>query len=271
MPADIKKLQGEWLITSLHMDGQKSPDSVFSDAKIIVKGTKFTSITMGTTYKGSIELDETKSPKAVDLNFTAGPEKGCRNLGIYELEGDTWKLCLATRGPVRPKNFSTKPGDGVALEILKRESAATNSAAGSKAASAKTKPAKPSKKSAAASGPATELEGEWQMLTAVMNGQPLEKQFAAFGKRVTRGNETTVFTGPQMLMKVTFTLDRSKFPNEIDYVIVQGMNAGKTQLGIFELNGPMLKLCFAAPGNPRPDAFSSAHGDSRTFTTWRKK
>src|ERR1019366_6726666 len=211
-----------------------------------------------------------KSPKTVDLNFTAGPEKGYRNLGIYELAGDTWKLCLATRGPIRPKNFSTKPGDGVALETLVRASAATISAA-SKAASAKTKSAKPSQKSAAPSGPATELEGEWQMLTAVMNGQPLEEKFAAFGKRVTRGNETTVFTGPQMLMKVTFTLDRSKSPNAIDYVIVQGMNAGKTQLGIFELNGPMLKLCFAAPGNPRPDAFSSAPGDSRTFTTWRKR
>lgn len=265
MPTDIKKLQGEWHITSLQMDGQNSPDSVFSDAKIIVKGTKFTSITMGTTYKGSIELDETKSPKTVDLNFTAGPEKGYRNFGIYELADDTWKLCLATRGPVRPKTFTTKPGDGVALETLVRASAA------SKAASTKTKIAKSSQKSAAPSGPATELEGEWQMLTAVMNGQPLEEKFAAFGKRVTRGNETTVFTGPQMLMKVTFTLDRSKSPNAIDYVIVQGMNAGKTQLGIFQLDGPTLKLCFAAPGNPRPDSFSSAPGDSRTYTTWRKK
>jgi len=270
MPTDLKKLQGEWLITSLQMDGQNTPDSVFSDAKIVVKGSKFTSITMGTTYKGSIELDDAKSPKTVDLNFTAGPEKGYRNLGIYELEGDTWKLCLATRGPVRPKNFSTKPGDGVALEILVRASAATKSAA-SKTVPTKSKSAKPSQKSAAATGTATELEGEWQMLSAVMNGQPLEEKFAAFGKRITRGNETTVFTGPQMLMKVTFTLDRSKSPNAIDYVNVQGLNAGKTQLGIFELNGPVLKLCFAAPGNPRPRDFSSAPGDSRTFSTWRKK
>ena len=270
MPADIKKLQGEWLITSMEMDGRNSPEAVFSDAKIVVKGTKFTSVTMGTTYKGEITLDEKKSPKNVDLNFTGGPEKGYRNLGIYELDGGTWKLCLATRGPNRPKTFSTKPGDGVAFEILKRASAVKKSAA-AKISSEKTKTAKASQKSSAPAGPATELEGEWQMLTAVMNGQPLEKKFAAFGKRITKGNETTVYTGPQMLMKVTFTLDRSKSPKAVDYVVVQGMNAGKAQLGIFELNGAELKLCFGGPGQPRPEDFSSAPGDSRTFTTWRKK
>jgi len=270
MPTDIKKLQGEWLITSLEMDGQNSPDSVFSDAKIVVRGTRFTSFTMGTTYKGEIKLDEKKSPKNVDLNFTGGPEKGYRNLGIYELDGDTWKLCLATRGPVRPKTFSTKPGDGVAFEILKRASAAKKSA-GAKTAKEKTISPKTSQKSAGSVTPVTELEGEWQMLTAVMNGQPLEKKFAVFGKRVTHGNETTVFTGPQMLMKVTFTLDRSKSPTAIDYQVVQGQNAGKSQLGIFELSGGDLKLCFAAPGQPRPGNFASVPGDSRTFTTWRKK
>jgi len=270
VPADIKKLQGEWLITSLEMDGQNSPDSVFSDAKIVVKGARFTSVTMGTMYKGNITLDEKKSPKSVDLNFTAGPEKGYRNLGIYELAGDTWKLCLATRGPVRPEKFSTKPGDGVAFEILVRASAAKKSNAG-KGDLAKTKLPKASQKSAGSGVSVTELEGEWQMLTAVMNGQPLEKKFAAFGKRVTRGDETTVFTGPQILMKVTFTLDRSKSPMAIDYQIVQGQNAGKSQLGIFKLSGSDLRLCFGGPGQPRPEEFSSAPGDSRTFTTWRKK
>jgi uncharacterized protein (TIGR03067 family) len=266
MSADLKKLQGEWHITAIQMDGQNSPDTVFSDGRIVVKGNRFTSVTKGATYKGSIELDEKKSPKAVDLLFTAGPEKGYRNPGIYELDGDTWKLCLATRGPVRPKNFSTKPGDGVAFEILTRASAALKAAA-AKSAGSKKKSAEKS----FPSGPATELEGEWQMLTAVMNGQALEPKFAAFGKRITTGNETTVYTGPQILMKVTFTLDKSKSPNAIDYVIVQGQNAGKTQLGIIELNGPTLKLCFAAPDQPRPKDFSSTPGDSRTSTTWRKK
>jgi uncharacterized protein (TIGR03067 family) len=162
------------------------------------------------------------------------------------------------------------PGDGLSLVILVYASVSTKSAR-ERGAPAKTKLAKSPKKSPAPAGPVTELEGEWQMLTAVMNGQPLEEKLAAFGNRITRGNETTVFTGPQMLMKVTFTLDRSESPHTIDYVNVQGLNAGKTQLGIFELNGPILKLCFAAPGSSRPDDFSSAPGDSRTYTTWRKK
>lgn len=96
--------------------------------------------------------------------FTAGLEKGNRNLGIYELDGDTWKLCLAMRVPNRPKSFATTPGDGLALETCTRASAATESKP-AKSASAKENSAQ---KSAAAGGPATELEGEWQMIPAVI-------------------------------------------------------------------------------------------------------
>jgi uncharacterized protein (TIGR03067 family) len=271
VPDGLKKLQGEWLITSLQMDGNELPESVFSGGKIIVKKSVFTSIAMGSTYEGSVALDESKSPKTFDLLFTAGPEKGNRNLGIYELDGDVWKICIATRGPNRPKTFATKPGDGIALETLTRANGVTKSAP-VKSASKKSSSAKKDSAPKSAVDPAvTELEGEWQMLTAVMNGQPLEKKFAAFGKRITKGNETIVYTGPQILMKVTFTLDRSKSPNAIDYQTTQGMHAGKTQLGIYEINCSELKLCFAAPGQPRPNNFSSAPGDNRTFTTWRKK
>jgi len=268
--ADLKRLQGEWHITSLEMDGHQMPSDVFSGGRISVKKSVFTSMGMGSTYEGSVTLDESKSPKTFDLLFTAGPEKGNRNLGIYELDGDAWKICLATRGPNRPKNFATKPGDGVALETLTRSSAVTGSAKSASQKPASTEKASP-KKSIAVNADVTELEGEWQMLTAVMNGQPLEKKFAEFGRRITVGNDTTVYTGPQVLMKVTFTLDRSKSPNAIDYTVVQGQYAGKTQFGIYEINCSVLTLCFAAPGNPRPSDFSSQPGDFRTVTTWRKK
>jgi len=47
-------------------------------------------------------------------------EKGNTNPGIYELDADTWKICIATRGAVRPSSFASSPGSGFALETLMR-------------------------------------------------------------------------------------------------------------------------------------------------------
>ena len=54
----------------------------------------------------------TTKPKMVDLTFTAGPEKGKTSLGIYEVDGDTWKICLGLAGKGRPKEFTTKAQSG---------------------------------------------------------------------------------------------------------------------------------------------------------------
>jgi hypothetical protein len=42
-------------------------------------------------------------------------------LGIYELDGDTYKLCGDMQGKSRPTEFAVKPGSGFVLEVLKRE------------------------------------------------------------------------------------------------------------------------------------------------------
>ena len=65
-------------------------------------------------------MDATAIPKAVNLNFTTGPEKGNTNFGIYELDGDNWRICLNTRGTTRPRTFAAEAGTGIALEVLKR-------------------------------------------------------------------------------------------------------------------------------------------------------
>ena len=89
---DLDRLQGSWNITSLEVDGQKMPAP--GGARIVICGTRFQSLGMGAVYEGTVGVDGKKKPKTFDLTFTAGPEKGNRSLGIYELKGDNWKLCL---------------------------------------------------------------------------------------------------------------------------------------------------------------------------------
>ena len=106
------------------MDGQTIPAAALDGARITIQGGRFVSSGMGAAYEGTIALDAAKTPKTIDMKFTAGPEQGNTNLGIYEIDQDAWRLCLATRGTERPKTFATQPGTGLAMEILKRNAGA---------------------------------------------------------------------------------------------------------------------------------------------------
>src|SRR5215471_15570864 len=158
---DLDGLQGTWDVVALELDGQEM-GAVPPDACIQVKGSRFTTSGMGAEYTGDVTLDPTANPKTFDLLFRTGPEKGNTALAIYELDGDSWKMCLTTRGGKRPAKFATKSGTGLALQTAVR--------AGSKAKTA----AKASPVAAPPGDPAPELEGEWTAVSIVMDGRPLE-------------------------------------------------------------------------------------------------
>ncbi|HYL77809.1 MAG TPA: TIGR03067 domain-containing protein, partial [Bryobacteraceae bacterium] len=243
MKTDLEKLQGTWNIVELEMDGLAMGDS--GDARIVVKGERFTTVSMGAAYEGTVRVDEAQSPKTLDLKFTKGPEKGNVNYGIYELDGDTWKICLNTQGKRRPKKFTTSGGSGLALEILKR----------GRAKAKKVEIPLPD----FTVEPAPELEGEWVMVSCVQSGQALEDGYLKFGKRVAKDNETTVTMAGRVQVKARYTVDRTKKPMTMDYFLA----GGATQLGIYELDGKTLKVCFAKAGKERPKDFASARGDGR--------
>jgi uncharacterized protein (TIGR03067 family) len=263
MRDDLELLQGTWNVTSLEVEGQQMPDNMLGDAEILIKGKRFTSTGMGAIYEGTLKLDPSASPPQLDMKFDAGPEKGNTNLGIYKVSGNSLKLCIATRGSVRPSRFASTPGSGFALEVLTRgNSKAANQ---KKSASKKVVPA-----ASRGSGPATEFEGEWQMVSGVMNGAAMEQSTVQWVRRVSTGDETTVYAGPQVMLKARFKSDPSKSPKTVDYVNTAGANKGKTQLGIYELKGDLLRVCMAAPGSERPTRFESMRGDGATFTEWRR-
>ena len=53
--------------------------------------------------------------------MTDGPTKGKTQLGIYEVDGDTFRSCFASPGAERPTDFSSKPGEARTVSIWKRE------------------------------------------------------------------------------------------------------------------------------------------------------
>jgi len=70
-----------------------------------------------TSKQGTIRLDATKHPTQMDTIST----KKEVMLGIYELDGDHYKVCFAPTGKPRPSEFASRPGSGNFLQVWKRK------------------------------------------------------------------------------------------------------------------------------------------------------
>jgi uncharacterized protein (TIGR03067 family) len=110
---DHAALQGEWEIVSAESNGEPPPPGFLNQAKLTFSGDKAT--LMG--KESRFELDASKTPRQID--FILGKS---RQWGIYELDGDSLKLCVCAKPPEdRPKEFKTKPRTDHTLFVMKRK------------------------------------------------------------------------------------------------------------------------------------------------------
>jgi uncharacterized protein (TIGR03067 family) len=72
--------------------------------------------------EGTIKLEPSESPKAINFIIKAGPDKGKTQLGIYQFDGESLKICVAKAGDTeRPSSFTTKPNSENASVVMKRK------------------------------------------------------------------------------------------------------------------------------------------------------
>jgi uncharacterized protein (TIGR03067 family) len=70
---------------------------------------------------GTLKLDETQKPKTMDATDTEGDDVGKVVKAIYELSGDTLRVCHGGDGEERPKEMATKEDSAVIIMTFKRE------------------------------------------------------------------------------------------------------------------------------------------------------
>lgn len=121
---EMKKFEGNWVMTAGERDGQKLADEHVKASKIGWKGKEVTVVTPHQSkepIKGACTIDPTKSPKEMDWVRSAGPDAGKTFRAIYEFTGpDEYRICFAPAGQDRPKTFTTKAGSGHTLHSWKR-------------------------------------------------------------------------------------------------------------------------------------------------------
>ena len=117
---DLEWLQGTWRLISATEDGKSLAEDKVNQTTIVIKDDtfRFPQLAEDATSKvGTIKLDATKKPKQMD---TVSTEKEVM-LGIYDLEGDDYKVCFAPVGKPRPSEFASKSGSGNILQVWKRQ------------------------------------------------------------------------------------------------------------------------------------------------------
>jgi uncharacterized protein (TIGR03067 family) len=106
---DWKMVEGTWIPLNAELGGQKLPDEYLKDTKLILSAGRYTYMTDQGTYK-LIPVEAPKAPKAIDITGVDGPNKGKTLLAIYELTGDTLRVCYDLEGKLRPQEFMTRAG-----------------------------------------------------------------------------------------------------------------------------------------------------------------
>jgi RNA polymerase sigma factor (sigma-70 family) len=121
--SDERKVQGTWYTVAVESHGRKAPLEVIlaKDVRLVIAGERWTLKEMqGDPDKGyTVRLDASKKPGTIDFVYESGENKGRTSLGIYELNGNTLRVCVGEPGDPRPTEFD---GGGTrTLEVFQRE------------------------------------------------------------------------------------------------------------------------------------------------------
>jgi uncharacterized protein (TIGR03067 family) len=115
---ELKKMEGTWVLVSGEEDGKQKPADEVKKLTSTIKGDTLTILVDGkAVFEGTVVVDPTKKPKTID---TTSKDKTVKSPAIYELDGDTFKICVGLKGE-RPTEFTSKKDSGYALYVYKRE------------------------------------------------------------------------------------------------------------------------------------------------------
>jgi uncharacterized protein (TIGR03067 family) len=116
-----KPLDGTWRPQSAELAGKPYPDQILKAIKLVLNKDKYLVEIGDQTDEGTCSVDSTQSPNTLDIKGTKGPNEGKTFLCIYELKGDTLRVCYDLSGKARPTEFATKAGTKLYLVTYKRE------------------------------------------------------------------------------------------------------------------------------------------------------
>ena len=110
-PTRDAKLLGEWNCASATVDGKALPADTVKALRLAITETRYiTEKGNETLFDSTYRLDRAKSPAQIFMLGNEGALTGKEAHGIYEISGDTLRICYTMPGDPAPTAFESGVG-----------------------------------------------------------------------------------------------------------------------------------------------------------------
>ncbi|HSU52532.1 MAG TPA: TIGR03067 domain-containing protein [Candidatus Dormibacteraeota bacterium] len=107
---DAKALEGMWKPVKAELAGQPMSEDIVKSISLKLEGGKYEVLVGDKPDKGTYSIDTATKPHGMTVVGTEGPNHGKTFPAIYELKGDTLRICYDLSGAKRPTEFKSVPG-----------------------------------------------------------------------------------------------------------------------------------------------------------------
>ena len=109
------------MAVTFEKEGAKTPEEHLGSVRLVIEGDRYRYEEPGGGFEGRYRLDPTKHPKEIDSIPTTGEHRGKVAPGVYEIDGETHRVCFAPPGSEdRPTALVDSPGEGCRLYVMRK-------------------------------------------------------------------------------------------------------------------------------------------------------
>jgi uncharacterized protein (TIGR03067 family) len=117
---DAKLIQGNWKPVTAELAGQPVAEAIRKAISLKLDNGKYEVFVGNEPDRGTYALDSGAKPKGMTVVGTEGINQGKTFPCLYELKGDTLRICYDLSGAKRPTEFKTLPGTKLYLVTYAR-------------------------------------------------------------------------------------------------------------------------------------------------------
>jgi len=117
------KVDGVWKPLKGELGGRPMPEEVMKSITLTLTNSNY-DVYVGTDTardRGTAKYNTKVAPMTIDITGTNGPNMGKTIPAIYEVDGDTLRVCYDLSGAKHPTEFKTTPGTQLFLVTYQRK------------------------------------------------------------------------------------------------------------------------------------------------------